>query len=157
MIAEVFFPPGPRFFPRAGAYAVSWRRRWFPRTVVFDFLRCRVCDQTAISAIDDACAMYASLGITLALRRLSADARALLVQAGRLRPSAVVLLVEDDDDPVYTVAADDAAPADLRAAQLKVNEPPRLETVIVRPDEPAPAPSKPEARKRPRRRHRGKK
>jgi len=73
------------------------------------------------------------LGVTVQLRHLSRDARALLLAAGRARPDAAVF-VEADDDPVYDVAA--AAPVPLKDSELKANEPPRQETVVVQPEAP---------------------
>ena len=53
------------------AFANSWRRRWVRRTVVLNFLHCRVADASAIAALDAACKAYrrgAELGQTRSFR-----------------------------------------------------------------------------------------
>jgi len=77
------------------------------RHVVIDFMGSRVWDHSAIEAIDELARKYHEAGVTLHLRHLSPDCRALLSQASavHLAPSTVV---ETDAamDPAYQVAAD---------------------------------------------------
>ena len=106
---------------RDRAYARSWRRRWVKRVVVLDFLQCRVCDASAIAAINDAVDAYRDLGLTVVLRHLSRDA-ALLLRAASAR--ADVVFDERDDDPSYYVAA--TTPDGL-------GQPKQGQTVVVEP------------------------
>ena len=106
---------------RDRAYARSWRRRWVKRVVVLDFLQCRVCDASAIAAINDAVEAYRDLGLTVVLRHLSRDA-ALFLRAASTR--ADVVFDERDDDPSYYVAA--TTPDGL-------GQPKQGQTVVVEP------------------------
>ena len=122
-------------------YAKSWRRKWLKRTVVLDFLHCRVCDASAINAIDEAIGVYRALGLTVVLRHLSRDASLLLrASAAQADLSDAVLFDERDDDPSYYVAAttpDRGAAPPLKPDQLVENRE-KGQTVIVAPEGPPP-------------------
>jgi SulP family sulfate permease len=68
--------------------------------VVIDFARARVCDHSALEAIDTLAERYLNSGKALHLVHLSADCRHLLRKAGSLVEVNVI------EDPQYFVADD---------------------------------------------------
>ncbi len=67
--------------------------------IVIDFEKARICDLSAIEAVNALSERYKSAGKNLRLRHLSADCRATLTKAGNLADIEVL-----PDDPDYTVA-----------------------------------------------------
>jgi pseudoazurin len=70
-----------------------------PKIVILDFEASLVVDQSALQAIEVVAAKYESAGKLLRLKHLSRDCHTLLIKAGHL-------MVDSDDDPEYSVAAD---------------------------------------------------
>ena len=97
--AKVYEVQGPLFFGSSDGFAELFSPNTDPDTVVVDFKRSRVVDQSALQAIEAIAAKYAAAGKTLQLRGLSEDGHALLSRAGQL-------VVEGDDDPDYGLAVD---------------------------------------------------
>ena len=78
------------------------------REVVIDFIGSRVWDHSAIVAIDTLARQYHELGVTLHLRHLSPDCRALLLRSSdvHLTSYSTILDVDAPLDPSYQVADD---------------------------------------------------
>ncbi|WP_084418347.1 SulP family inorganic anion transporter [Henriciella litoralis] len=97
--AHVYEIEGPLFFGSTDGFAELFHPETDPDVVIVDFMRSRVVDQSALQAIEDLAAKYEAHGKTLRLRHLSRDCHKLLKRAGQL-------MVDSDDDPDYTLAAD---------------------------------------------------
>ena len=97
--AKVYEIEGALFFGSTDGFAEIFTPEEDPDTVIVDFARSRVVDQSALQAIEDLAAKYDALGKTLQLRHLTRDCHALLSRAGQL-------MIDSDDDPDYAVAAD---------------------------------------------------
>ncbi len=97
--AKVYEIDGPLFFGSAEGFAELFTPDDDPDTVIVDFARSRVVDQSALQAIEDMASKYASRGKALQLRHLSRDCHALLNRAGQL-------VIDSDDDPDYGLAVD---------------------------------------------------
>lgn len=97
--ATVYEIEGPLFFGSTDGFAELFHPDEDPDVVIVDFMRSRVVDQSALQAIEDLAAKYASKGKTLKLRHLSKDCHTLLAKAGQL-------VIDSDDDPDYALAAD---------------------------------------------------
>ncbi|MEL6662836.1 MAG: SulP family inorganic anion transporter [Pseudomonadota bacterium] len=97
--AKVYEIEGALFFGSTDGFAEIFTPEDDPDTVIVDFARSRIVDQSALQAIEDLAAKYAALGKTLQLRHLTRDCHALLTKAGQL-------MIDSDDDPDYAVAAD---------------------------------------------------
>jgi len=97
--ARVYELNGPLFFGSATGFQDLFDPENGPDTVILDFNGSRVVDHSALQAIDAVAAKYEAAGKTLMLRHLSKDCHALLSKAGQL-------IVDADDDPSYSVAAD---------------------------------------------------
>ena len=84
------------------------------REVVIDFIGSRVWDHSAIVAIDTLARQYHELGVTLHLRHLSPDCRALLLRSSdvHLTSYSTILDIDAPLDPSYQVA-DDYSTSDL--------------------------------------------
>ena len=93
---------GPLFFGSARGFAEKIDAAGEPpgTRVAIDFAGSRVCDSSAIVAIDELAKRCEARGVHLALRHLSADCAALLERAGDL------VEVSAEEDPRYRVAAD---------------------------------------------------
>jgi sulfate permease, SulP family len=72
-----------------------------PGTLIVDFARSCVVDQSALQAVKDLAAKYDALGKTLQLRHLTRDCHALFLEAGPL-------MIDSDDDPDDAITADDS-------------------------------------------------
>ena len=70
-----------------------------PKTVILDFAKSKVVDQSALKAIEDIAEKYQSSGREVKLRHLSRDCHDLLTKTGQL-------MVDSDDDPTYQIAVD---------------------------------------------------
>ena len=97
--AKVYEIEGPLFFGSTDGFAELFTVDDDPDTVIVDFLRSRVVDQSALQAIEDLAAKYEAHGKTLRLRHLTRDCHKLLNRAGQL-------LVDSEDDPEYGLAVD---------------------------------------------------
>jgi len=87
------------FFGSTDGFAELFSPETDPDTVIVDFMRSRVVDQSALQAIEDMAQKYSDQGKTLQLRHLSQDCHNLLSKAGQL-------VIGSDDDPSYGVAVD---------------------------------------------------
>ena len=95
---------GPLFFGSTQAFAGLFDPKADPDDVVLDFMESRVCDHSALEAINTLAARYGALGKRVHLRHLSSDCTTLLTALnGEARPYE---LIEADPatDPVYEVA-----------------------------------------------------
>ncbi len=97
--ALVYDIEGPLFFGSATHFQEMFNPKEDPDTVILDFQRSRVVDQSALQAIEAVADNYAKAGKTLKLRHLSKDCYRLLRGAGQL-------MVETNDDPSYRLAVD---------------------------------------------------
>ena len=97
--ALVYDIEGPLFFGSATHFQEMFSPSEDPDTVILDFQRSRVVDQSALQAIEAVADNYAKAGKTLKLRHLSKDCYRLLRGAGQL-------MVETNDDPSYRLAVD---------------------------------------------------
>ena len=97
--AKVYEIDGPLFFGSAEGFAELFTPAEDPDTVIIDFARSRVVDQSALQAIEDIASKYQAVGKTVQLRHLSRDCHALLNRAGQL-------MIDSDDDPDYGLAVD---------------------------------------------------
>ena len=97
--AKVYEIEGPLFFGSATRFGELFHPEDDPETVIFDFARSRVVDQSALQAIEDMAHKYEALGKRVMLRHLNRDSHELLRKAGQL-------VVESDDDPDYELAVD---------------------------------------------------
>ncbi len=97
--AKVYKVEGPLFFGSTDGFAELFDPSGDPDTVVVDFMRSRVVDQSALQAIEDMAQKYRDEGKTLHLRHLSKDCHALLSKAGQL-------VIDSGDDPSYGLVVD---------------------------------------------------
>ncbi|WP_435141532.1 SulP family inorganic anion transporter [Pseudopelagicola sp. nBUS_19] len=97
--AKVYEIQGPLFFGSADGFAEIFDIAHDPETVIVDFQRSRVVDQSALQAIEAVAAKYEAAGKNLMLRHLSRDCHKLLTRAGHL-------MIDSDDDPEYEIAVD---------------------------------------------------
>ncbi len=97
--SKVYYIDGPLFFGSKDGFSELFTPEEDPETVVIDFARSRIVDQSALQAVEDVAAKYESQGKTVQLRHLSRDCHALLNKAGQL-------IVDADDDPDYGLAVD---------------------------------------------------
>lgn len=101
--SKLYVVSGPLFFASVSAF-----RDWFevesdPNKVVIDFGGSRVCDHSALEAIDTLAERYVAAGKELHLLHLSKECRVLLKKAGNLCDVNVI------EDPNYKVAVDELA------------------------------------------------
>ena len=94
---KIYEVEGPLFFGSTAGFAELFTPADDPQTVIVDFMRSRVVDQSALQAIEDLAAKYAAQGKDLRLRHLSTDCHKLLTNAGQL-------MIDSDDDPDYGLA-----------------------------------------------------
>ncbi|NNE57439.1 MAG: SulP family inorganic anion transporter [Hellea sp.] len=97
--ALVYQIEGPLFFGSTDGFAEIFNPKNDPDTVIVDFMRSRVVDQSALQAIEDMAGKYRAQGKTLQLRHLSRDCHEILSKAGQL-------VIGSDDDPSYGLAVD---------------------------------------------------
>jgi len=97
--AKVYEIEGPLFFGSTAGFAELFTIDDDPDTVIVDFMRSRVVDQSALQAIEDLAAKYEAAGKQLKLRHLTRDCHRLLNRAGQL-------MVDTQNDPTYGIAVD---------------------------------------------------
>jgi len=97
--AKVYEINGPLFFGSSDGFTELFTVDADPDTVIIDFARSRVVDQSALQAIESVAARYEAAGKRVMLRHLSRDCHKLLTRAGHL-------MVDSADDPDYAIAAD---------------------------------------------------
>ncbi len=90
---------GPLFFGSTDGFAELFDPEGDPDSIIVDFMRSRIVDQSALQAIEDMAGKYRALGKTLQLRHISQDCHNLLSKSGQL-------VIGSDDDPVYGLAVD---------------------------------------------------
>jgi len=97
--AKVYEIEGPLFFSSTNSFLEIFKPSQDPDLVIIDFARSKVIDQSALKAIEDIADKYSNLGKKVKLRHLSKDCHRLLSRTGQL-------IMDSDDDPDYSVAAD---------------------------------------------------
>ena len=97
--AKVYEIEGALFFSSSNSFLELFDPSKDPKTVIIDFAKSRVIDQSALKAIEDIAQKYDSFGKRIKLRHLSKDCHKLLTNAGQL-------IVDSDDDPEYGIAVD---------------------------------------------------
>lgn len=101
---KVYQLDGPLFFGSAAEFLELFDAQSDPEDVIVDFQYSRVCDHSALDAIDTLAERYGSAGKRLHLRHLSNDCKKLLHKAGDL------VEVNSIEDPFYKVAVDKVKP-----------------------------------------------
>ena len=97
--AKVYEVEGPLFFGSVESFLELFEPNNDPSTVILDFARSKVVDQSALKAIEDIAERYAKSGRVVKLRHLSKDCHYLLSRTGQL-------VIDSDDDPEYALAVD---------------------------------------------------
>ena len=97
--ALVYEIRGPLFFGSITSFVELFHFNDDPETIIIDFAKSRVVDQSALQAIEDVAAKYDAIGKRVMLRHLTKDCHKLLKTSGQL-------MIDSDDDPDYQVAAD---------------------------------------------------
>ncbi|MAK09840.1 MAG: sodium-independent anion transporter [Rhodobacteraceae bacterium] len=97
--AKVYDIEGPLFFGSVESFVEIFKPDDDPKTVILDFAKSKVVDQSALKAIEDIAEKYQSSGRQVKLRHLSRDCHDLLTKTGQL-------MVDSDDDPTYQIAVD---------------------------------------------------
>lgn len=98
--AKVYLLSGPLFFSSAHRFQNLFDVHNDPNEVIIEFQKSRVCDHSAIEAIDSLAERYKKAGKNLHLRHLSPECRELLATARDLVEVNVI------EDPRYHVADD---------------------------------------------------
>ncbi|MCM2680643.1 SulP family inorganic anion transporter [Echinimonas agarilytica] len=98
---KIYDLSGPLFFSSVADFKDLFDVKNDPQDVVIEFQNSRVCDHSALEAIDNIAVRYNSAGKTLHLRHLSKECRALLKNSGTLCEVNVL------EDPNYKVAVDE--------------------------------------------------
>ncbi|TKB55523.1 SulP family inorganic anion transporter [Ferrimonas aestuarii] len=98
---KVYKLEGPLFFASTTSFLDRFDANNDPEEVIIDFAGSRVCDHSALEAIDTLAERYMKQGKHLHLRHLSDECRTLLQKAGDLVEVNVM------EDPTYKVAADE--------------------------------------------------
>lgn len=88
---------GPLFFGSAEGFDELFDPKGDPGSVIVDFMRSRVVDQSALQAIEKIASKYEAEGKRIQLKHLTRDCHKLLNKAGQL-------MVDADDDPDYGIA-----------------------------------------------------
>lgn len=101
---KVYKLNGPLFFGTTTQFSALFDVKHDPYEVIVDFSDCRVCDHSAMEAIQNIIQRYGDAGKAISLRRLSKDCVQLLrrMNGGDL-PAAVVIEQDDLADPSYGV------------------------------------------------------
>ena len=97
--AKVYEIEGPLFFSSTNSFLEIFKPSQDPDLIIIDFAQSKVIDQSALKAIEDIADKYSNLGKKVKLRHLSKDCHRLLSRTGQL-------IMDSDDDPEYSVAAD---------------------------------------------------
>lgn len=95
---KVYQLNGPLFFGSTANFLELFDPQQDPNDIIVDFQHSRVCDHSALDAIDTLAERYINVGKRLHLRHLSPDCRSLLHKAGDL------IEVNFIEDPHYKVA-----------------------------------------------------
>ncbi|USD36700.1 SulP family inorganic anion transporter [Ferrimonas sp. SCSIO 43195] len=98
---KVYQINGPLFFASTSSFLEQFDANNDPQEVIVDFGESRVCDHSALEAIDTLAERYLKQGKHLHLRHLSDECRKLLQKAGNLVEVNVI------EDPTYKVAVDE--------------------------------------------------
>jgi SulP family sulfate permease len=96
---KIYSLSGLLYFGSVREFADRFQARSDVPDIVIDFGDAKVCDMSALEAIDALAQRYRAAGKNLRLRHLSADCRRMLKTAG-----AIVNVEVLPDDPDYTVA-----------------------------------------------------
>jgi len=96
---RIYGVEGMLYFASVPEFTDKFQARSDVQSIIIDFEKARVCDYTALEAINALETRYRSAGKSLKLRHLSADCRRALEQAGSLVDIEVL-----PDDPTYSVA-----------------------------------------------------
>jgi len=97
--ARVYEIEGPLFFGSAVSFTELFVPSNDPDTVILDFMKSRVVDQSALQAIEAIAEKYEMLGKRVLLRHLSIECHRLLNKSGQLT-------LKNNDDPDYELAVD---------------------------------------------------
>ena len=97
--AKVYEIEGPLFFSSTNSFLEIFNPAKDPKIIIIDFARSKVIDQSALKAIEDIADKYNRIGKKVKLRHLTRDCHKLLSRAGQL-------VIDSDDDPDYSIAAD---------------------------------------------------
>ena len=89
-----------------------------PDDVIIDFAESRVCDHSALEAINALAAKYATGGKRVHLRHLSSDCAGLLRRLNGFDPVYELIEADPATDPVYEVAEDSKVYQDVPAPSL---------------------------------------
>ena len=98
--SKVYKVNGPLFFGSVSHFLELFDASADPQDVIIDFANSRVCDHSAIEAIDTLAERYIAAGKVLHLRHLSLECKQLMKRAGDM---IEVNLIED---PEYHIASD---------------------------------------------------
>jgi|TARA_B110000914_G_scaffold103946_1_gene91080 SulP family sulfate permease len=97
--ARVYEIEGPLFFGSAVSFTELFVPSNDPDTIILDFMKSRVVDQSALQAIEAIAEKYETLGKRVLLRHLSIECHRLLNKSGQLT-------LKNNDDPDYELAID---------------------------------------------------
>ena len=97
--AKVYDIEGPLFFGSVESFVEIFNPENDPKTVILDFAKSKVVDQSALKAIEDIAEKYQISGREIKLRHLSRDCHDLLMKTGQL-------MIDSEDDPTYQIAVD---------------------------------------------------
>lgn len=98
--SRVYKVNGPLFFGSVSHFLDLFDVKEDPNDVIVDFVNSRVCDHSAIEAIDTLAERYVAAGKTLHLRHLSLECKQLMKRAGDM------IEVNLMEDPEYHIASD---------------------------------------------------
>ena len=97
---QIYHVHGPLFFGSSTAFKQGFNFKADAEQIVIDFEKSRVCDHSALDAIDFVARMYREQGKTIQLRHLSCECRQMLHDA---KP---YVQVDIEEDPDYRVAVE---------------------------------------------------
>lgn len=97
---KVYKVYGPLFFGSVKSFTAFFEPQTDPAEVIIDFKNSRVCDHSAIEAIDNLAEKYIDAGINLHLLHLSPECKQLLAKG------AEYVEIDKEVDPTYHVATD---------------------------------------------------
>jgi SulP family sulfate permease len=97
---KIYSVEGLIYFGSVKEFAEHFQASSDTENIVIDFEKARICDLSAIEAINAMSERYKNAGKNLRLRHLSPDCRAILKRAGNLADIEVL-----PDDPNYSVAS----------------------------------------------------
>ena len=109
---------GPLFFASTARFADLFDAKGDPDDVIIDFAESRVCDHSALEAINALAAKYATGGKRVHLRHLSSDCAGLLRRLNGFDPAYELIEADPATDPVYEVAEDSKVYKDVPAPSL---------------------------------------